>query len=210
MIGERIIINQKLLNTLYILTEGKAGSKMADLVVENLILSAELDNLTDLKKIHNALPDTSYNPEKLPAVIFHYHNPSRVVFITTQGKMVCTGAKTKEDAALALTKTIDALKTEQLIDESNKVTPRIESLVISKNLNVSLPLSTIQTKLPYDQCTYQPSIHPWLEYHESTYSMLLFSTGNIICTGKISLEESKAAFKKIEDILASIGCKVAE
>jgi TATA-box binding protein (TBP) (component of TFIID and TFIIIB) len=40
--------------------------------------------------------------------------------------------------------------------------------------------------------------------------MLLFSSGNIICTGKISLDESKDAFRKIEDTLTSIGCKVAE
>ena len=183
---------------------------MAELVVENLVLSARIDNSLDLDEVDNAFEDVSYEPEKLPAVVFYYHNPSRVVFITTTGNMVCTGSKTEKDAINALNETIDALKEKEIIKEKTELSPTLESLVVSKNLNVSLPLDSIQTQLPSDQCTYQPSIHPWLEYRKSTYSMLLFSSGNIICTGKISLDESKDAFRKIEDTLTSIGCKVAE
>lgn len=183
---------------------------MANLVVENLILSTQINQTLDLNEIETFFSDASYEPDQLPAVICKYHNPSRVVFITTQGRIMCTGSKTKEDATQAIDETIMLLKENNVIDESTKSTIHIESLVISKNLNVSLPLASIQTKLPSDQCTYHPSSHPWLEYRNSMYSMLLFSSGNIICTGKLSLEESKQAFKNIEDKLTSIGCNDTE
>jgi transcription initiation factor TFIID TATA-box-binding protein len=181
---------------------------MADIFVENLVLSAQLNQSLDLEKIDTALSDSSYEPDRLPAVVVHYHNPSRVVFITAQGEMVCTGSKTEEDALQALTETKDTLKEKELIENSAKMTPELKSIVLSKKLDVSLPLASIQTKLPSDQCTYQPSTYPWLEYHESKYCMLLFSSGNIMCTGNISLEEGKEAFEKIENTLTSIGCKV--
>jgi transcription initiation factor TFIID TATA-box-binding protein len=183
---------------------------MADLIVENLILSTQLQQTVDLKKIHSALSDSSFDPDQLPAVVLHFQDPSRVVFITAQGKMVCTGSKTEQDAIQALNETTDSLKEKELIKDSTKITPQLESLVVSKKLDVALPLTSIKSKLPLDQYTYEPSTYPWLEYHENGYSMLLFSSGNIVCTGKISFEESIAAFKKIEDTLTSIGCKVAE
>lgn len=183
---------------------------MADLIVENLILSTQLNHSVDLQKINNALTESTFNPEKLPAVVYHFHNPSRVVFITAQGNIVCTGSKTEEDAFQALKETTDSLKEKELIKKSNIITTNLESLVVSKKLDVSLPLASIKSKLPSNKCTYDPSTYPWLEYHENGYSLLLFSSGNIVCTGKISFEESIAAFKKIEDTLTSIGCKVAE
>ncbi|MBS3778640.1 MAG: hypothetical protein KGY50_05070 [Candidatus Thermoplasmatota archaeon] len=182
---------------------------MAELVVENLILSARINKSLDLDEVDNAFSDVSYEPEKLPAVVFYYHNPSRVVFITTTGNMVCTGSKTEKDAINAFNETVDALKEKEIIEKTIELSSNLKSLVVSKNLNVSLPLESIQNQLS-DQCTYQPSIYPWLEYQESTYSMLLFSSGIIICTGEVSLDESKNAFREIEDKLISIGCKVVK
>lgn len=183
---------------------------MADLIVENLILSVQLHQPLELEKINTIFSDSSFEPEQLPAVVVHYHNPSRAVFITTQGKMVCTGSKTEDDAVQALNHTAKKLKENEYIKESTQINPCLESIVVSKKLNVSLPLASLQTKLPSHKCTYQPSIHPWLEYQEEGYSLLIFCTGDIICTGKLTLEESKEAYNKIEDVLSSVGCKVAE
>ncbi len=184
---------------------------MADLIVENLVLSAEVNQSIDLKEIDTSFPDATFDPDQLPAVLFYYHNPSRVVMITTQGKIVCTGSKTKEEASKALSETLDALQEKEIIKEIPTISEyELESVVISKNLQVSLPLASIQERLPAEQCTYDPSIGPWLEYRDSSYSMLLFPSGNIICTGNISLEESKTAFETMEDTLTSVGCKIAE
>ena len=184
---------------------------MADLIVENLVLSTKLEQTLDLKKIDMACPDASFEPEQLPAVLFYYRNPSRVVIITTQGIMMCTGSKTEADAKQALSKTIEALKEKEIIKNASKISDyELKSVVISKKLRVSLPLASIKEKLPANQCTYDPSIGPWLEYHDSSYSMLLFPSGNIVCSGNISLEESKTAFETMEDRLTSIGCKISE
>jgi transcription initiation factor TFIID TATA-box-binding protein len=183
---------------------------MADLIVENLILSVETHKSMDLQEISEAFSEAIFEPEKLPSVLFKYDNPSRMVFITTQGKLVCTGSKTKEQATEAISETIDLLKEKNFIDDSVSIMHKIESIVVSKNLNVSLPLERIESELPSDHCNYTKSKDPWLEYHQSTYSMLLFSSGNIVCTGNITLDESKVAFSHMEDILASMGCEITE
>jgi len=181
---------------------------MADLVVENMVVSAELNQSLDLKEINALFPETTFDQRDHPVIVFHYQDPSRVVLMTTNGKLLCTGSKTEEDAFAALKDTVDALKEKDLIKKSTSISPKQESIIVSKNLNVSIPLTSIQTNLSFDQCIYHPSEKPWLEYHQTHYSMLLFSSGNIICTGKLSMDESKDAFKKIEDTLTSIGCKI--
>ena len=184
---------------------------MADLIVENLVISTQIKQSLDLENIDMTCSDASYEPEKLPAVLFYYDNPSRVVIITTQGKMMCTGSKTEADAKQALSETIEALKEKEIIKDASKISEfQLESVVISKKLHVSLPLAIIREKLPADQCIYDPSIDPWLEYRDSSYSMLLFPSGNIVCSGNISLEESKNAFETMEDTLTSVGCKITE
>jgi len=183
---------------------------MADLLVENLILSTDLNQSLELEKINMVFSDSLFEPNQLPAIVVHYHNPSRVVFITTQGRLMCTGSKTEEDAKQALNETVETLKENEFIKDFPQMSQKIESLVLLKKMNVSLPLSRIKDALPLDRCTYIPSTHPWLEYHQEKYTMLLFSCGDIICTGKLSLEESKEAFEKMEDTLTSIGCNVTE
>ncbi len=183
---------------------------MADLIVDNLILSVETHISMDLQKISETFPEAVFEPEKIPSVLLNYDNPSRMVFITTQGKLVCTGSKTKEQATEAISETIDLLKEKNFIDDSASIIYKTESIVVSKNLNVSLPLDRIESELPSDHCNYNKSKDPWLEYHQPTYSMLLFSSGNIVCTGNITLDESKVAFSHMEDILASMGCEITE
>jgi len=183
---------------------------MADLLIENLILSTDLNQSLALDKIHMVFSDSIFEPDQFPAIVVHYHNPSRVVFITEQGKLLCTGSKTEEEAKQALRETVEFLKENEFIDDSQQLSPRIESLVVLKKVNMPLPLSQIKDALPLDRCTYIPSTHPWLEYHQETYTMLIHSCGDIICTGKLSLEESKELFEKLEDTLTSIGCKVTE
>ena len=181
---------------------------MADLLIENLILSTDLNQSLALDKIHMVFSDSIFEPDQFPAIVIHYHNPSRVVFITEQGKLLCTGSKTEEEAKQALRETVEILKEKKFIDDPQQLSPKIESLVVLKQMNMSLPLAQIKEALPINSCTYIPSTHPWLEYHQEHYTMLLYSCGDIICTGKITLEESKEAFEKLEDTLTSIGCKV--
>lgn len=183
---------------------------MANLIVDNIILSIETHQSLDLQEISNTFPDAAYEPENLPAVVFRYENPNRLIFITSYGKLMCTGSKTEEQATETLSAMTDLLKENNLIDETVSISYQVDSLVVSKNLNSSLPLDLIHSELPSDQCIYDASTNPWLEYRQETYSMLLFSSGIIVCTGTVSLDEAKDAFNELEDILTSIGCEITE
>ena len=183
---------------------------MAHIVVENLILSAHLNQSLDLEKIKKTFSEASFVPEELPAIVFHYQNPSRVVFITEQGKMICTGSKTTDEAIKTLIETENHLKEKNLIKEATEISPEVEYIVVSKQWDTTFPLSRIQSNLPPEDCIYNPDKNPWLEYHQPSYTMLFFPSGNIICTGKLSLDETKDAFKNIENTLTSIGCEITE
>lgn len=183
---------------------------MANIIVDNFILSIETHQSLDLQEISDTFPEAVYEPENLPAVLFRYENPIRLIFITSYGKLVCTGSKTEDQATETLSEIIGLLKENNFIDETVSIPFQVDSLVVSKNLNIALPLERIHSELPSDQCSYDASTYPWLEYRQDKYSMLLFSSGIIVCTGAVSLTEARDAFNQMEDILTSIGCEITE
>ena len=74
--------------------------------IVNIVASADLgsDNL-NLNQVAMGLglENIEYEPEQFPGLVFRMKEPKVVILIFSTGKVICTGARSKEDVELALT-----------------------------------------------------------------------------------------------------------
>ena len=64
--------------------------------IVNVVASASVDQKMDLNEITKKFPETEYNPEQFPGLVFRLTKPKTATLIFRTGKMVCTGAKSEE------------------------------------------------------------------------------------------------------------------
>jgi len=79
--------------------------------IENVIASADLKKELHLASIANALvlQNVDYKPEEFPGLIYRMEEPCAVVLLFSQGKIICTGAKSVEDAKKSIKEMVDKL-----------------------------------------------------------------------------------------------------
>lgn len=81
------------------------GVKRSPLIkAENIVASAKLFFKVDIEKLALELPNTLYEPEQFPGLIFRMKDPDVVFLIFASGSLVCTGAKKESDVKRAVYK----------------------------------------------------------------------------------------------------------
>jgi transcription initiation factor TFIID TATA-box-binding protein len=81
-----------------------------DIKIQNIVASANLGVTLNLEVIALELPNTEYEPEQFPGLVFRLSDPKVVLLLFGSGKVVCTGAKTFDDAKVGVGKTQKELK----------------------------------------------------------------------------------------------------
>ncbi len=76
---------------------------------ENIVASAKIFAKVDIEKVASELPNTLYEPEQFPGLIYRMSDPKVVFLIFASGSLVCTGAKKEEDVVKAVYKLRDIL-----------------------------------------------------------------------------------------------------
>ena len=74
--------------------------------VVNIVASGDMKIETlNLNQVAMALglENIEYEPEQFPGLVFRMKEPKVVILIFSTGKVICTGARSKEDVELALT-----------------------------------------------------------------------------------------------------------
>ncbi len=73
--------------------------------IENVVVSATVEQKLDLVDIKKKLPEIEYHPKQFPGAVFKLKSPKTATLIFSTGNMVCTGAKS-EDMAIRAVKTV--------------------------------------------------------------------------------------------------------
>jgi transcription initiation factor TFIID TATA-box-binding protein len=84
--------------------------KNPEIVVQNIVASANLHGKIDLETATDVLDNVMYEPEQFPGLIYRMKDPKTVLLLFTSGKLVCTGAKSEEMVHEAVTKVYGVLK----------------------------------------------------------------------------------------------------
>ena len=78
--------------------------------IQNIVASANLNVYIDLERAALELPNSIYEPEQFPGLIFRMDKPRVVMLIFSSGKMVITGAKMEEEVFQAIERVFGVLK----------------------------------------------------------------------------------------------------
>ncbi len=65
----------------------------AEIVIQNMVASANLGGKIHLEEAARQLPKSMYEPEQFPGLIHRMPDPKTVILLFASGKLVCTGAK---------------------------------------------------------------------------------------------------------------------
>ena len=78
--------------------------------IENVVASATVNQTVNLNLITQIFPDVEYHPDQFPGLVFRLKSPKTATLIFSSGKMVCTGAKSEDQAIKAVKNVVQKLK----------------------------------------------------------------------------------------------------
>ncbi len=180
-----------------------------NITIQNIVASIDLFTSIELVETYQNLiddesVDISYYPDKFPGVILKIKKPKVSSLVFSSGKLVLTGAKSTENVKIGVKKISDILRRKGVvITEEPEII--IQNIVASGNFNHKrLNLELIALWL--DHSMYEPEQFPGLIYRlqKPKNVLLLFQSGNLVCTGGKSEEQVHEAVAKTYGLLEEI------
>ncbi len=179
------------------------------IIIQNCVASVNLFTNIDLVSIFQQLIDddeleVSYNPEQFPGLILKTKKPKISSLVFSSGKLVITGAKSEEMVHEGVYQMIDILRSVgTTIEEKPEII--VQNIVASGNFNkrtINLELAAMWL----DQSMYEPEQFPGLIYRLKNPKtvLLLFQSGNLVCTGAKTEDQVHQAVRQTYDDLEEI------
>lgn len=179
------------------------------IVIQNCVASVNLFTKIDLVSIFQQLIDddeleVSYNPEQFPGLILKTKQPKISSLVFSSGKLVITGAKSEEMVHEGVYQMIEILRSVgTTIEEKPEII--VQNIVASGNFNnrtINLELAAMWL----DQSMYEPEQFPGLIYRLKSPKtvLLLFQSGNLVCTGAKTEDQVHQAVRQTYDDLGEI------
>jgi transcription initiation factor TFIID TATA-box-binding protein len=168
--------------------------------IENVVSAATLNQKVDLNAIVKGYPGVEYRPEQFPGLVFKLKRPKTATLIFSSGKMVCTGAKSEKESRRAVMKVVKELKKGGIIIIS-KPDLKVVNIVASVRLGGKVDLEKAVSTL--GKTMYEPEQFPGLIYRmdEPKVVILIFASGNLVCTGGKKEQDVYDAVHKLHRIL---------
>jgi transcription initiation factor TFIID TATA-box-binding protein len=168
--------------------------------IQNVVASATLNQKVDLNAIVKSYPGVEYRPEQFPGLVFRLKRPKTATLIFNSGKMVCTGAKSEKEARRAVMNVVKELKKGGIIIIS-KPELKIQNIVASASLGGRIDLEQAVSTL--GKTMYEPEQFPGLIYRmdEPKVVILIFASGNLVCTGAKKEQDVYDAVHKLHGSL---------
>mmetsp|Transcript_53098 Transcript_53098/g.108249 ORF Transcript_53098/g.108249 Transcript_53098/m.108249 type:complete len:210 (+) Transcript_53098:278-907(+) len=164
--------------------------------LQNIVATVNLSCPLELKRIALQARNAEYNPKRFAAVIMRIREPKTTALIFASGKMVCTGAKSEEQAKLASRKYARII---QKLGFSAKFTEfKIQNIVGSCDVKFPIRLEKLCTE-HFRFCSYEPELFPGLIYRmlDPKVVLLIFVSGKIVLTGAKDKRDIYEAFNNI-------------
>ena len=174
--------------------------------IENVVVSATIAEQLNIEVISNILDEAEYEPEQFPGVIYRLKEPKVAILIFRSGKVVCTGAKSPDLAAVAF-----EVLTQRLADAGISVIKNpeitVQNMVATWDTGHAFDLTAITLSFGLDRIEYEPEQFPGVVFRleDPKIVMLFFGSGKVVCTGAKSVEELNRAVDIVEKELKAAG-----
>jgi transcription initiation factor TFIID TATA-box-binding protein len=168
--------------------------------IQNVVASATLNQKVDLNAVVKGYPGVEYRPEQFPGLVFRLKRPKTATLIFNSGKMVCTGAKSEKESRRAVMTVVKELKKSGIIIIS-KPDLKVVNIVASASLGGRIDLEQAVSTL--GKTMYEPEQFPGLIYRmdEPKVVILIFASGNLVCTGAKKEQDVYDAVHKLHGSL---------
>ena len=181
---------------------------MVEVQVENIVVSFTISSSLDLPKLAEILPDATYNPDEVAAIVLHFSKPRSIATLFSTGNVVVTGPRSMDevhDVVKMVTDRLDVVGVQ--LDETPEI--KVMNVTVSTDLHQSLKLRRLAKSL--QTVEYNRKVFPGLVYKgdDPNTVILLFDSGKIVCNG-IRLEDVTVALDKMLEKLLSFGIKKEE
>ena len=177
-------------------------NKKMDVKIENMIYKITFNQEMDLVKFTENVksPRIEYNPKSFSGVIYRVGEPRVSMLIFKSGKVMCAGAKCRDDVDKALCKLLNKFE-EAGITIMTYPTIEVQNIVASGGLGGTIDLEKIAYSL--ERAMYEPEQFPGLIYRmqDPKVVVLLFTTGNLVVTGAKKEEEVHVAVTILQKTL---------
>ncbi len=169
--------------------------------VQNIVLSVTYEGVKfDLEKLARSLEGARYDPEVFPGIAYKSYEPQASFLIFASGKMNCVGAKSMNDAKLAIKKLTKKL---QKAGIKIKVEPKVKVQNIVASFDFGREFDLERIARTFENTEYEPEVFPGLVFRlaDPKVVVLLFVSGKGVCAGAKSLADIKRAAIAITRIL---------
>ncbi|MHA1258497.1 MAG: TATA-box-binding protein [Candidatus Heimdallarchaeaceae archaeon] len=179
------------------------------IVIQNVVASINLFTTIDLVTAYQTLIDdddlfVSYNPETFPGLILKIKKPKISSLVFSSGKLVLTGAKSTNMVHEGVQQMIKILRSvgTKITEEPEII---VQNIVASGHFNhrtINLELAALWL----EHSMYEPEQFPGLIYRlaEPKTVLLLFQSGNLVCTGAKTEEQVRQAVENTYNTLDEI------
>lgn len=167
--------------------------------IQNIVASAALGRELDLTHLATSMEGAEYDPTVFPGLVYRVKDPKAASLLFRSGKLVCTGAKNRQQVIKAVELVVDAIRaTGVTVDDYPEVT--VQNIVASADLGSPVNLSSTVISLGLERVEYEPEVFPGLVYRldEPKVVMLLFGSGRLVCTGAKKPDDVERAIEHIE------------
>lgn len=169
--------------------------------IQNIVLSVTYENVEfNLERLARSLDGARYDPEVFPGIAYKSMDPPASFLIFASGKMNCVGAKSMNDAKLAIRRLTNKLKKSGVkIKSEPKV--QVQNIVASFDFGREFDLERIARS--FENTEYEPEVFPGLVFRleEPKTVVLLFVSGKGVCAGAKSMADIKKAALAITKLL---------
>lgn len=168
--------------------------------IQNVVTAVTLNQKVDLNAVVKSFPRVEYRPEQFPGLVFRIKKPKTATLIFTSGKMVCTGAKSENESRRAVMAVVRELKKSGIVT-IRKFDLKVVNIVASVSLGGKVELEQAVGKLR--NTMYEPEQFPGLIYRmdEPKVVILIFASGNLVCTGAKREQDIFDAVQKLHETL---------
>jgi len=167
--------------------------------IQNVVAAATLNQKVDLNAVVKSFPGVEYRPEQFPGLVFRLKRPKTATLIFNSGKMVCTGARSEKESRRAILTVVKELKKGGIVI-IRKPDLKVVNIVASASLGGKVDLEAVST---LGKTMYEPEQFPGLIYRmdEPKVVMLIFASGNLVCTGAKKEQDVYDAVHKLHERL---------
>jgi transcription initiation factor TFIID TATA-box-binding protein len=172
--------------------------------LQNVVASVDLAKRLVLEDLLVKLPDSEYQPDTFPGLVYRIQKPNATFLIFQTGKIIAVGNKTIPNAKKAV-KALVAEFRKLGISMPNSYKVKIENIVVSDSIGKKIDIDRLVFKL--DGSEYTPDTFPGVIYRieNPKASFLIFSSGKLICAGASSLSNARKALEELKKRLKDCG-----